>query len=301
MYLYINAMYHKVRSIKELADSAMKALASRSSRGEGCAAGQGQDGKTNNKERKLLQTTEFGLETAQGKRSVLEVPRDDRGDDSLYLVYTAEELRWILREMEVIDQTHTEPPRTRIPTSYYATKSGVVLSTSLNPDRRTGSRVHVYGGFWDNKDDSSLQVPGCITQCFRRKRSHEAVWACFESLPIGRHTYALGLGYDLDVGDLSLSIRAAKLRPIPGDFDGILREEDRLDRLIEGGKFVEPHRMIPVDFDFLFSGSPIIAVFEYDHRPMHIGLWVSLEVDVPNMFFQHATGLFHHIQLVQID
>lgn len=241
------------------------------------------------------------LETAQGKGSILEVPKDDREDDSLYLIYTAEELRWMLREMKIISPIHNKVLISDGRASHYAIKSGVVLSTSHNPDKWTGSRVHVYGGFWDNGDDLSLQVPGCITQCFRRKRSHEAVWACFESLPAGRHTYALGLGYDLDVGDVSLSIQAAKLRPITGDFDKMQSKVEKLDRQLERGKLVEPHMMIPVEFEFLFSGSPIIAVFEYDHRPKHIGLWVSLKVEIPNMLTQNANGLFHHMQLVQID
>lgn len=212
-------------------------------------------------------------ETAQGKGSILEVPRDNRGDDSLYLIYTAEELRWILRETGVKSE-NPEP----LLVSPYSTGSGVVLSMANNPDEQTGSRAQIFGGFWDNYANDDYLQKGCVSQCFRRKRIHESVWSHFQDLPEGLHTYALGLGYELEFGWTRFEVFCNEHR-------------------VEKGVWCV--RKIQIETRPVFKDmEPFIVVFDYDATKRGPDLCFSLRVKIP---FMYSCGWFHHIQLVQID
>jgi len=275
-------MYHKVRPITELAVSAQKALTSKSSGGEGCAAGQGQDGIINKKENIMIAAiAEVELGTARGKGSILEVPRDNRGDDSLYLVYTAEELRWMLREMGVIGKD-SQISRS----SPYSEGQGVVFSLDNNKDEATGSYVYLMNIMWAlgryGKNEGGYDHTGCVTQSFRRRGSYEALCANFFNLPEGRHTYALGLGYDLQFGrGLLGTCTYTSYRVGP--------EDARV-------------RRIPVQSRPLFKNTePFIVVFDFDATKRGLELGVSLEIKIPDARAEYSDGWFHHIQLVQID
>lgn len=298
-------MYHKVRSIKELAVSARKALTSKSSGGEGCAAGQGQDGKCLKRRKMSEGLAKVEPETAQGKGSILGVPRDNRGDDYLYRVFTAERLRRLLRERgvvkNVLKETSNSEDYVSPYMSPYETGSGVVLSTSNNPDRITSSRVHLYGGFWDNGADPGSQVDGCVTQWFSSKRTHEAAWAYFEGLPLGKHTYALGIGYRLESGSLLLTVRGAYL-PTLLEYRDHKALHMKLEPPLKRGMLTPAFsRMTALGVKFLLPQPPVVAVFEYERKPRQFAVDVTLEVEVPDISVQHAVGCFHHIQLVQID
>ena len=228
----------------------------------------------------LAENAEVGLETTQGKGSILEVPEDDRGDDSLYLAYTAEELRWILREAGVIGKdSGIKTP------SPYSRGNGMVFTLAKNYDKATHSCVYLMNVMWAlgkfGKNDGEYDEKGCVTQAFRRRGAYEAVYAKFWGLPEGRHTYALGLGYELQFGWTWL-------------------ETYNYAHRIEKGKMRV--RKIQIETRPVFKGAePFIAVFDYDATRRGSELCVSLEVKIPNKQIMYSNGWFHHIQLVQID
>jgi hypothetical protein len=221
-----------------------------------------------------------GTAASLGNGNLPMASEDSRGDDSLFLIYTAEELRWILQETGGIAENHKPPSPTP-----YSKGCGMVFTIDRNKDKATHSDVYLMNVMWAlgryGRNEGDYDHPGCVTQAFRRLGSYEAIYATFRRLPEGRHTYALGLGWSMDFGK-------AWLRPFYY-YHPPLKSEARV-------------RKVPVKSHLLFTnGEPFIVVFDYDADKHGGELWTSLEVKIPATGWEYSNAWFHHLQLVQIN